>query len=271
MTFNEKTFFTIGQFASLHGINKKTLMWYDEIDLFKPAVIKENGYRYYTYYQSSTLELILMLKDLNIPLKTIKEYIENRSAENLNDILTREIDAVTAEILRLKKIKKSLIKQKSDVEYILNSDLDEIKIVEKEAQNLIIINSSDNETYEKEIGTIIKELKKHNVERLGKATYGSVISVDNLKKGDFETYCGIFVNIPNIKSKSGITVVPKSKYLRAYNVGEWDKIPNVYKKMLNFAKENKIELGDCSYEIGINETSINSINEYITQIDIRIK
>ena len=24
---------TIGQFAALHGINKKTLMWYDEIGL----------------------------------------------------------------------------------------------------------------------------------------------------------------------------------------------------------------------------------------------
>ena len=31
--------FTIGQFAALHGINKKTLMWYDEIGLFKPAFI----------------------------------------------------------------------------------------------------------------------------------------------------------------------------------------------------------------------------------------
>ena len=30
---------TIGQFAAMHGINKKTLMWYDEIGLFKPAVI----------------------------------------------------------------------------------------------------------------------------------------------------------------------------------------------------------------------------------------
>ena len=30
---------TIGQFAALHGINKKTLMWYDETGLFKPAAI----------------------------------------------------------------------------------------------------------------------------------------------------------------------------------------------------------------------------------------
>ena len=35
--------FTIGQFAALHEINKKTLMWYDEIGLLKPACIKENG------------------------------------------------------------------------------------------------------------------------------------------------------------------------------------------------------------------------------------
>ncbi|WP_327240940.1 hypothetical protein [Ruminococcus gauvreauii] len=37
---NSKTkLFTIGQFAALHEINKKTLMWYDEVGLFKPAVL----------------------------------------------------------------------------------------------------------------------------------------------------------------------------------------------------------------------------------------
>ena len=35
--------FTIGQFAALHEINKKTLMWYDEIGLLKPACIKETA------------------------------------------------------------------------------------------------------------------------------------------------------------------------------------------------------------------------------------
>ena len=38
--------FSIGQFARLHEVNKKTLMWYDEIGLLKPAVTKPNGYRY---------------------------------------------------------------------------------------------------------------------------------------------------------------------------------------------------------------------------------
>ena len=56
-------YLTIGQFAAMHGINKKTLMWYDEIGLLKPAAIHpENGYRLYTYYQSPILETILLLR-----------------------------------------------------------------------------------------------------------------------------------------------------------------------------------------------------------------
>ena len=54
MMRNKRMLFTIGQFAALHGINKKTLMWYDEIGLFKPVSINaENGYRFYSYYQCS--------------------------------------------------------------------------------------------------------------------------------------------------------------------------------------------------------------------------
>lgn len=56
MLFSVNRLFTIGQFAKMHEINKKTLMWYDEIGLLKPAVVKENGYRYYNYQQSYILE-----------------------------------------------------------------------------------------------------------------------------------------------------------------------------------------------------------------------
>ena len=68
MIKEKNTLFTIGQFAALHEINKKTLMWYDEIGLLKPVYIKENGYRYYSYQQSAELETILMLRELDVSL-----------------------------------------------------------------------------------------------------------------------------------------------------------------------------------------------------------
>ena len=78
----------IGQFAALHGINKKTLMWYEEIGLFKPAAINpENGYRYYNYYQSPILETILLLRELDVPINEIQIFMKNRSAENLKCLL----------------------------------------------------------------------------------------------------------------------------------------------------------------------------------------
>ncbi|MEG0289767.1 MAG: MerR family DNA-binding transcriptional regulator, partial [Erysipelotrichaceae bacterium] len=58
--------FTTGQFAKLHHINKRTLHYYDSIGLFTPSIIKENGYRYYTYLQSTTLEMILTMRELNM-------------------------------------------------------------------------------------------------------------------------------------------------------------------------------------------------------------
>ena len=68
---------TIGQFAAMHGINKKTLMWYDEIQLFKPAVINpENGYRYYNYHQSPVLETILLLRELDVSINEIQNFMK---------------------------------------------------------------------------------------------------------------------------------------------------------------------------------------------------
>ena len=94
MTVEKGRLFSIGQFAALHGVNKKTLMWYDEIGLFCPAVVKENGYRYYTYFQSATLEAILLLRELDVPVARIRSFLDDRSAQSLAALWDEQLDAV---------------------------------------------------------------------------------------------------------------------------------------------------------------------------------
>ena len=72
-----------GTFAKLCGVPKKTLLYYDEIGLFQPDHIAENGYRYYSYRQFEVLSVILALREIGMPLKEIKEYIDNRNPENM--------------------------------------------------------------------------------------------------------------------------------------------------------------------------------------------
>ena len=65
---------TTAQFAKLHGVNKRTLHYYDDIGLFSPRAKGENGYRFYDAAQSLDFEYIRMLKELNMSIDEIAAY-----------------------------------------------------------------------------------------------------------------------------------------------------------------------------------------------------
>ena len=52
---------------------------YDDIGLFQPEYINENGYRFYSIDQIEILNTILVLRDLDMPLKEIQTYLSQRS------------------------------------------------------------------------------------------------------------------------------------------------------------------------------------------------
>ena len=131
---------TIGQFAALHGINKKTLMWYDEIGLFKPAAVDpENGYRYYNFHQSPILEIILLLRELDVPLAEIQAFMKNRSAETMKRLLEERIAELDVQLMRLTALRKTLHSHRQSMDALLSMDLSEISIVEKEERRLVVV------------------------------------------------------------------------------------------------------------------------------------
>lgn len=128
---------TIGQFAAMHGINKKTLMWYDEIGLLKPAFIHpENGYRFYTYYQSPILETILLLRELDVSIKEIQQFMKNRCASSLKILLEEKIKDLDSQIAHLLAVKTTLQSHQKNMTTLLTMDLSEITIIEKRSAAL---------------------------------------------------------------------------------------------------------------------------------------
>lgn len=72
----------IGEFSKLTGVSIRTLRYYDQIDLFKPAEIDLfTDYRYYKKEQVEDLELINKLKSVGFSLEEIKENWNNFSNE----------------------------------------------------------------------------------------------------------------------------------------------------------------------------------------------
>jgi len=67
--------YTVQKLAKISGVSVRTLHFYDEIGLLKPAYIEANGYRYYEEKQLLLLQQILFFRELGFELKQIQNIL----------------------------------------------------------------------------------------------------------------------------------------------------------------------------------------------------
>lgn len=81
--------FKIGEFSKLSQVSVKTLRYYDELGLLRPAQVDRfTSYRYYEAQQLAQLYRIMALKDLGLSLEQIKRLLKDGlPAEQLRGML----------------------------------------------------------------------------------------------------------------------------------------------------------------------------------------
>jgi len=75
--------YTVKQVAALSGVSVRTLHFYDETGLLKPAYVGTNGYRFYEEPQLLTLQQILFYRELGLELKQIKQVLGRAEFERV--------------------------------------------------------------------------------------------------------------------------------------------------------------------------------------------
>ena len=128
MSKNSESFFTAGELATLFNIPKQTLLYYDKMNLLTPEFIAENGYRHYSLKQYLTLEVIVNLRKLDIPISKIKEYIENRDIDAFDKLLLEKKCECDEIIEKNLKIKNSLNTVFAQLEKTRSSRLNQITL-----------------------------------------------------------------------------------------------------------------------------------------------
>lgn len=73
--------YTVKQVAEMSGVSVRTLHFYDETGLLKPAFVGANGYRFYEEPQLLTLQQILFYRELGFELKQIGEILGSAEFE----------------------------------------------------------------------------------------------------------------------------------------------------------------------------------------------
>lgn len=263
---------TIGQFAALHGINKKTLMWYDETGLFHPAAVHpENGYRYYSYYQSSILETILLLRELHVSIEEIRTFMQNRSAASMERLLDEKIEDLDRDMERLKAVRNTLSYHRRNMRTLLTMDLSEISIVRKMESRFITVDIQPDTSFDRQVELITAETKKYRLRRLHDASYGTMIAVESLLNGNFSDYSKLFIEIPFPIKRAGLHVQPAGAYVRAFYRESGEQAASCYRKIFRYAEEHRLTPWGFSYEIIINENVIDRIEDALVQIEIPVK
>ncbi len=88
---------TVHEVSKLTGISIRTLQYYDKIGLFPPAKYSGAGYRLYDEESLTRLQMILLFRELEFPLKDIKGIIDSPDFDR-NKALEQQI-----ELLEMKK------------------------------------------------------------------------------------------------------------------------------------------------------------------------
>ena len=246
-------YLTTGEFARLCGVSKHTLFHYDELGVFSPAVKAENGYRYYSMAQIDVFFVISTLKELDIPLREIKAYLDRRSPEELVRLLQGEARLLDEKIRRLRRMKE-LIRRKAELtESALASG------PEGPSERSAALSLAEH----------VRFCDEHEI--VSPYATGSMIGLSEVERGDFTRYSHFYTQLDAPPRGLPVYVREAGSYLTARHCGGYDSAHETYRDLLRYAREQGLPLTGSFFEdVLLDELSVSGYENYVLQISIRL-
>jgi DNA-binding transcriptional MerR regulator len=271
MEINPQLHLTTGQFAKLLNVKKDTLIYYDKVGIFSPEIIASNGYRYYSIYQADVFSVILILKELDMSLKEIKQFLDNRSPEKLILLLEKKDKVLTEKISELESMKKVVADKINDTKQALEANSQEI-VFETINQDLFFV-VSDTKHLTNEINFYdslqqhYRYLDKHDI--IPYASEGWMRRVDNVLTGEIQKYDYLYTKADD--STYANHIKEKGTYLVAYHDEGYMSIEKTYKRLTDYAEDHNFCLNGYFYEdILLDELSVKGMEKYMVKISVKI-
>ena len=265
--------FKIGEIAELFNLNIRTLRYYDDIDLLKPEYVDKNtGYRYYSTAQFEQLNTIRYLRELQIPLDKIREFLQYREIDGVKNILYDQIKEVEARQKELENVKRKIRNRISQIEYAQTGMQNKPEIRELPAREAVIIKYAMKPDSDMEYP--IRLLEK-NAEQaavfLGKV--GLSISKLNMKNGEFDQYDHIFLLLDPEEKYNGDTITVKDGLHAVIRFnGTHKDASDYYRMLMDFIENEGFEVSGDSLEITLIDSGFtNDTTQFVTEIQIPVK
>lgn len=264
-------FLSIKDFSELVGMTADTLRHYDKKGIFHPAKYGEefeNSYRYYSPTQITTIKMIRVLTEIGVPLDTIKELAHERTPEKLMKLFSRHKSIAADEIRFLQDVYsvistflELLIEGMSAIET-------EITVSELPEKRITI---GDRNDFDGSVSFYREFIRFCNT------PHEPALNLAYPIGGYFESM-NAFLNEPS-KPTRFFSLDPKGHekkaaglYLIGYTRGYYGKTNDLPKRMVEFARKNKLVFNGAVYNLYLfDEMSIVDTEQYLLQVSASVK
>jgi DNA-binding transcriptional MerR regulator len=228
----------IGEFSVLTQVSIKTLRYYDEVGLLKPARVDlDSGYRYYSASQVPRLHRILALKDLGFPLDRIAKVIEEGvTADALRGMLMlREVEQqarVHEETERLARLRARL--RLIELEGIMASE-----VVLKDLGSQWIVSLREVIPGFRTIGTLFGKLYGALGPLASQGLAAAVFHDQEFKEQEVDVEVGVCLNQPvSVSAPLSVRELPGANAASIVHHGAFNRISEAYQALLHWIDAN---------------------------------
>lgn len=255
--------FTTGQFAAMYGINKRTLMYYDSIDLFKPAIVKKNGYRYYTYEQGTVFDVIQLLRKLRLPLEEIQNHLLHCTPQKTRTLLYNQSQKLEQEIAELMWLQKIVQNKIRNMEANPEIDCSKIEVLESKAET-IVLSESTAEMSMDQVAKVMLDFVRTCYHTRSYSGYplGYMMDAEKLRQGIFSQLTNCFYRIDEKNSAAlNLTDKPAGRYLVSYYKGRWTEMDHTLQQLVDYADHHGLIFTGHAYIESILDDTTTAIED----------
>jgi len=287
-------YYTIGEFAQITGIPVKTLYFYDKKKILVPEKRnQENNYRNYSEKQLMCAMLIKELRDLDLPLTSIKSVIIKKEPEEIKNCLKINIkklekdlddqlhllrankyllDHIDSSIQSFSKISKNINSACPNGAITVDEYFDNWVAFIKFHTKFNVCDSSNRTFLEKQ--AILKSLIAANHLTAIGAT--RAIFLDHYsaqffsEEGDMEIYIPILA--PPINGLNFVKQIPKCTTAMITHIGGYSNLLVSYINLIEWINANGYQMSGRPIEIySLDPVSAFKVERQITQVRIPIE
>ncbi|BCC11184.1 TPA: MerR family transcriptional regulator [Bacillus cereus] len=267
--------FTIGEMAKMHNIAESTLRYYDEKGVFHPSTVDpQTNYRYYTIDQFSLLDTIKFLRQLNIPLKEIKKYIDERNPAYALNLLEKQQEMM---LKKQREIEYALAKMEHRIHLIKEATKEKAEqmVIKEISQRKITAIAVAPNTTDDMFEYYIHSLQK-NMRQMDDSLFSGDIGVTVAKKGfmqnEFQAYSSVFILLDYMPFEvQSSDEIKEGLYACSYHHGPYEETGATYKELLAYIDQEGYEVSGDAIEIGLIDWSVTeNPEEQVTEIQIPV-